>query len=54
MKRTHRLAPLGLLLLALAQAPHAQTTASATDTSDSTPTALDAELLYQPLLYLRL
>jgi tetratricopeptide (TPR) repeat protein len=50
MKRTHRLAPLGLLLLALAQAPHAQTTDSATDTSDSTPTALDAELFYQLLL----
>ncbi len=50
MKRTHRLAPLGLLLLALAQAPHAQTTNSATDTSDTTPTALDAELFYQLLL----
>jgi tetratricopeptide (TPR) repeat protein len=53
MKRTHRLAPLALLLLALAQAPHAQTTDSSTDTPDTpdtTPTALDAELFYQLLL----
>lgn len=50
MKRTHRLAPLALLLLALAQAPHAQTTDSTTDTPDTAPTALDAELFYQLLL----
>jgi tetratricopeptide (TPR) repeat protein len=39
-----------MLLLALAQAPHAQTTDSPTDTPDKTPTALDAELFYQLLL----
>ena len=53
MKRSHRLAPLALLLLALVQAPRAQTTDSTADTAgtpDTTPTALDAELFYQLLL----
>lgn len=53
MKRSHRLAPLALLLLALTQAPRAQTPDSTTDTSDkpdTTPTALTAELFYQVLL----
>ncbi|MFC5495977.1 tetratricopeptide repeat protein [Caenimonas terrae] len=43
MKCLHRLAPLALLLLGLAQGTHAQTT-------DTTPTALNAELFYQLLL----
>ena len=53
MKRSHRLAPLALILLALVQAPRAQTTDSRADTPDTpdiTPTALDAELFYQLLL----
>ena len=50
MKRTHRLAPLALLLLALVQAPHAQTTDGTTTLPDTATTALDAELFYQLLL----
>jgi len=53
MKRPHRLAPLALLLLALVQTPHAQTTdskAATTQAPDFAPTALDAELFYQVLL----
>ena len=50
MKRQHRLAPLALLLLALAQAPHAQTPESTADAASPVPTALDAELFYQVLL----
>ena len=50
MKRHHRLAPLALLLLALAQAPHAQTAESTADAESAVPTALDAELFYQLLL----
>jgi tetratricopeptide (TPR) repeat protein len=50
MKRSHRLAPLALLLLALVQAPHAQTTDGTTAPPESTPSALDAELFYQLLL----
>ena len=50
MKRPLRLAPLALLLLALAQAPHAQTTASSSEAENAAPTALDAELFYQLLL----
>jgi tetratricopeptide (TPR) repeat protein len=54
MKRHHRLAPLALLLLGLAQAPHAQTPASAPESTDKTastePSELDAELFYRLLL----
>ena len=50
MKRQHRLAPLALLLLALAQAPRAQTPESTSDAGSPAPTALDAELFYQLLL----
>ncbi|MDB5945294.1 MAG: hypothetical protein JWQ33_320 [Ramlibacter sp.] len=50
MKRQHRLVPLALLLLALAQAPHAQTPESAPDSGSTVPSALDAELFYQLLL----
>ena len=50
MKRQHRLAPLALLLLALAQAPHAQTPESTSHAGSPVPTALDAELFYQLLL----
>jgi tetratricopeptide (TPR) repeat protein len=50
MKRTHRLAPLALLLLALAQAPRAQTPQAEPDAPDTTPTALTAELFYQVVL----
>lgn len=49
MKRLHRLAPLALALLGLAQAPHAQTTDS-TSESQIAPSDLDAELFYQLLL----
>jgi tetratricopeptide (TPR) repeat protein len=49
MKRLHRLAPLALALLGLAQAPHAQTTDS-TSSSETDPSELDAELFYQLLL----
>ncbi len=49
MKRPHRLAPLALALLGLAQAPHAQTMDS-TSTSQAVPSDLDAELFYQLLL----
>ena len=50
MKRHHRLAPLALLLLALAQAPRAQTPESTSDAGSPVSTALDAELFYQLLL----
>lgn len=50
MKRQHRIAPLALLLLALAQAPHAQTPESTSDAGSPVPTALDAELFYQLLV----
>ena len=50
MKRSHRLAPLALLLLALAGTSLAQTTDATAGTTDATPTALDAELFYQLLL----
>ncbi len=50
MKRQYRLAPLALLLLALAHAPHAQTPESTSDAGSPVPTALDAELFYQLLL----
>ena len=50
MKRPHRLAPLALLLLALVQTPHAQTTGSPAVPSHTAPTALDAQLFYQLLL----
>lgn len=50
MKRPHRLASLALLLLALVQAPYAQTPDSTANTPETAPTALDAELFYQLLL----
>ena len=50
MKRQLRLAPLALLLLALAQAPHAQTTAGTPEAGSAIPSNLDAELFYQLLL----
>ena len=55
MKRHHRLAPLALLLLALSQAPHAQTPDSTPESSppeagSTEPSAIDAELFYRILL----
>ena len=50
MKRPHRLAPLALLLLALAQAPLAQTAGAPGASPANATTALDAELFYQLLL----
>lgn len=50
MKRPHRLAPLALLLLALAQSPHAQTTDNDSAAQATASTALDSELFYQLLL----
>lgn len=50
MKRQHRLAPLALLLLALAQAPRAQTPENTSDAESPAPSALNAELFYQLLL----
>lgn len=50
MKRSPRLVPLALLLLALSQAPHAQTLASSPDAANAVSTDLDAELFYQLLL----
>jgi tetratricopeptide (TPR) repeat protein len=51
MKRPHRLAPLALFLLVLAQAPHAQTKESSPAAAENTAqSALDAELFYQLLL----
>ena len=50
MKRSHRVVPLALLLLALSQSPHAQTAASTPETDTAVGTAMDAELFYQLLL----
>lgn len=54
MKRHHRLAPLALLLLSLAQAPHAQTRDSTPESApkagSTQPSALDAELFYRILI----
>ncbi|MDB5940704.1 MAG: hypothetical protein JWQ13_270 [Ramlibacter sp.] len=50
MKRPHLLAPLALLLLALAQAPHAQTAPEGVEAESTAPTPLDAELFYQLLI----
>lgn len=50
MKRTHRLVPLALVLLALARAPHAQTAETIPEAAGTVPTALSAELFYQLLL----
>nr|MDQ6882280.1 hypothetical protein [Pseudomonadota bacterium] len=50
MKRQLRLAPLALLLLALAQAPHAQTTERTAEAGSAVKSELDAQLFYQLLL----
>ena len=51
MKRPHRLVPLALLLMALAQTPHAQTAEDTPEPREPiVPTALDAELFYQLIL----
>ncbi len=50
MKRQLRLAPLALLLLALAQAPHAQTTEGTPESASIVPSDLDAQMFYQLLL----
>ena len=50
MKRPHRLAPLALVLLGLAQAPYAQSTDNRSAIQTAAPADLDAELFYQLLL----
>ena len=50
MKRPHRLAPLALVLLGLAQAAYAQSTDNRSAIQTAAPADLDAELFYQLLL----
>jgi tetratricopeptide (TPR) repeat protein len=50
MKRLTRVLPAALLLLALSQAPHAQTAEAPPAEAIAQPSALDAELFYQLLL----